>query len=272
MGIKRGEEALGTDLRAAVTDRIRVLVGHEQSRSRVVAFKYKPFAKYFIPSEVACVCKNGHGRKRTFRKRHRVGRRRRVLKKEKIANPWGFCNAKGAFLVSHPEITSHSENFLGTVVEVVSETSALRLQLYCRDKLVISKDNDVPILLGPVVSGDRDRPVEENLRLSESRLYADFTYKFGEAVKLLSSCDLTACTCVASAASFLGGSLLPTRFPIERCGLLQFSLKEFVGVRKCHAYIIPFFAFSRRCDVRKMGKPSVCKVEGVRDSGTVPER
>ena len=105
----------------------------------------------------------------------------------------------------------------GTYMSHLSENVLYRaLYSICLSSARLSKDDNVPILLGPVVSRDRDRPVEENLRLSESGFYADVAYKLGESVKLFSACDLSALACVVRAASFLRG------------GLIQFSLEMLV--------------------------------------------
>lgn len=114
-----------------------------------------------------------------------------VLKKEEIAKPRRVGHAQGTFAVGDPEISRYANHFFSSIIEIVSKATALGLQLNRSDKLAIAHNYDIPEFLRPIVTRNRNLPVEENFRLLKTGLNTNLLHKLCEAIKMPPTCYLS---------------------------------------------------------------------------------
>ena len=81
-----------------------------------------------------------------------------VFEQEEVPEEGRRVPAEPALAVRGPDVLDVPDRFLGAVVEIVAETgSDLGLELDSNQELAVGDDQQIPVLLRPVVPGDRQR-------------------------------------------------------------------------------------------------------------------
>ena len=223
---------------------------NQKRRRREIPFEQERFAEEAVSVPVRSPGEFFERREAAREKTDWPLRFARLFKKEKVAEPRLGDESEHLFAVGHPEIAGEPEDFLRPVVEIVSETAALGLELRRRNQSSIPANGKIPFLLRAVIPGNGKSSPEENFVIAVASGLRKLFEKNAERIQLFPARHFPARTGILSTTAFLAFGLAKSRIPIEFHGMLEFVVELLFGEREADIW-----NFAHALDITRSGHP-----------------
>ena len=196
-------------VKAAVTGR------QEKSCCIVVPLSNKLSAEQLVPPRVRSLDKLGKHLEMRLCDPNWLSRFGAVLKQKQIAKPWPHRLVKSTFAIGCPQVERGAHGLFGTVVEVITKRGAnLRLQLYSRDELTVTDNEEIPFFGWSKETGKFQGLAGEYVFVHDPCVYKQSSDKLAEPHHLVAAGDGATGTLVRSPLFDLFLALLLAGTPI----------------------------------------------------------